>query len=413
MAEARIPEVLLERYLAGDLTAAERARIEAACADSPQVAARLAELSAARRAFLEAHPAPVFAARVAARVEAEPSKRPLFSLWLLAPSGAAAVAVLLTVVYARLDHPSDTEALFAERAPAVPAAAPSPSVAPPLAPAPAPASELAAETRGSGAAQQPAEGPRDEAERPARRLAAPAKAKAARDELAERGAPSGLLTGGTPAAEPAPALAPPPAAPPPRPVIAPAPRKPELDTTESKAKAAAVPMAPTEAKARAESEPGEPFDSAAAGASAPALAADEVKAAAPAAARSGSVPVIAFERGGAAGRFSPLADHAAVPEGAALRLAARGGGFVLVVGIRGLEATAYVDAGGQAVAVPDGGLVRAVRPRSLDERLVAIAAAEPFSVADVRARLAASGGSDPVPPHLGRAVRVLSLRPAR
>jgi anti-sigma factor RsiW len=59
----RIPDVLLERYLADSLNAAERIRLEASLADSLQDRARLEELRTDSRAFLIQHPPAPLVAR--------------------------------------------------------------------------------------------------------------------------------------------------------------------------------------------------------------------------------------------------------------------------------------------------------------------------------------------------------------
>ncbi len=101
MAETRpIPDVLLERYAAGDLAPKERRRIEAQLEASPALKKRLEELEAERRAFLAAEPKERFAHLVVTRLAhqgAPPRRRPLWA-WLLLPSGAAAAAVLVVAV---------------------------------------------------------------------------------------------------------------------------------------------------------------------------------------------------------------------------------------------------------------------------------------------------------------------------
>ena len=93
-----IPDVLLERYLADDLAAEARARIDAELATSPALRDRLADLQASRDAFLAADPPPRFAHRVAVKA-AVASRRPGRRLWwALAPAGAAAAGVLVVVV---------------------------------------------------------------------------------------------------------------------------------------------------------------------------------------------------------------------------------------------------------------------------------------------------------------------------
>ena len=90
MSEPRpLPDALLERYLAGDLTGESLAKVERAIADSPSERARVEELRADSAAFLIRHPPGPLAAKL------EKPKRS-WLLWL--PLAAAAAALLIFFV---------------------------------------------------------------------------------------------------------------------------------------------------------------------------------------------------------------------------------------------------------------------------------------------------------------------------
>jgi hypothetical protein len=91
----RIPDALLDRYLADSLDAAERDRLETRMADSPLDRARLDELRADSAAFLIQHPAGPLVARFE-----EEQRRARWWRWpaLLFPVLAAATAAVLVFV---------------------------------------------------------------------------------------------------------------------------------------------------------------------------------------------------------------------------------------------------------------------------------------------------------------------------
>jgi hypothetical protein len=91
----RIKDVQLERYLAGDLEAEARGRLEAVLAESEADRARLAELRADSAAFLVKHPPGPLVARY------EQESRRGWRRWpaLVAPLVAALAAVVLVVVW--------------------------------------------------------------------------------------------------------------------------------------------------------------------------------------------------------------------------------------------------------------------------------------------------------------------------
>lgn len=89
----RIPDALLERYLADSLDAAEKARLDANLTDSPRDQARLEELRADSAAYLIQHPPAPLVVRFQ-----EGRRRALWWRWtaLLIPTlAAAAVALVL------------------------------------------------------------------------------------------------------------------------------------------------------------------------------------------------------------------------------------------------------------------------------------------------------------------------------
>ncbi|MFZ5472252.1 MAG: hypothetical protein ACOZIN_22700 [Myxococcota bacterium] len=88
----RVKDPLLERYLAGDLPAEAKARVEETLASSEGDRQRLEELRADSAAFLFKHPPGAFAAKVRSR-----RSRLFWLSALLAPLAVAAVALLLVL----------------------------------------------------------------------------------------------------------------------------------------------------------------------------------------------------------------------------------------------------------------------------------------------------------------------------
>jgi hypothetical protein len=89
-----LPDQLLERYLCGELPAAEAARVEAAAERLPELAQHLAERRRDKAAFAAVRPF----GPVAARIEAARAPSRLRRLWpaaLLAPALATALLLLL------------------------------------------------------------------------------------------------------------------------------------------------------------------------------------------------------------------------------------------------------------------------------------------------------------------------------
>ena len=136
--DRRIPDVLLDRYLADDLPAAERARVQAVVDADPAVRQRLADIRAQQQAFLAENPAAPFAHQVAVHLavageQERPSKRRRVWAWVLGPSLAAATTFLVVATVLRQTPETRIAAT------AVPVAS-APSVTPiaEIAPAPTP-----------------------------------------------------------------------------------------------------------------------------------------------------------------------------------------------------------------------------------------------------------------------------------
>src|SRR5689334_7559966 len=92
----RIPDALLERYLADTLPAEAKARLETTLAASPGDQARLAELRADSAAFLLQHPPGSLVARFQEESgRAKWWRRPMLLAPLLAATAAAAVVLML------------------------------------------------------------------------------------------------------------------------------------------------------------------------------------------------------------------------------------------------------------------------------------------------------------------------------
>ncbi len=113
-ARRRIPDVLLERYLAGDLSADLRRHIEREREAHPDTRTRLEELRADRQAFLAADLPADVARRLAGRLEitdavAAPARPRRWLTWVLGPS-AAAVATVVVVTVITVTHSADETA---------------------------------------------------------------------------------------------------------------------------------------------------------------------------------------------------------------------------------------------------------------------------------------------------------------
>jgi hypothetical protein len=101
--QKQIPDLLLERYLLGEVSPAEKERVQQALAFDPHVRERLAALEESSKKILAEYPARVTVAGVAARMQHRPRYRRRFNpAWLGAPVAAAAALVLYVVA----DHGS-------------------------------------------------------------------------------------------------------------------------------------------------------------------------------------------------------------------------------------------------------------------------------------------------------------------
>lgn len=122
-AKRSVPEVMLLRYLAGDLSAAEREEIEAERRSSPELAARIAELEREQTAYFAAHPPAAMAHQLWTRLSvedahatAQPSARRWWR-WFLLPSAATAAAVLFAVFVVRESRHAEAPTLVESAAP--------------------------------------------------------------------------------------------------------------------------------------------------------------------------------------------------------------------------------------------------------------------------------------------------------
>jgi len=126
------PDILLERYLAGDLADELRAEIERACERSEILRRRLDELSQERSAFLAGDPPAQFAHRLAAELHSDSAPlrpRRRWLAWLLAPSAAAAAATVLVTVVVLRTGPEQSRLNGVAMAPSVAATPTTPALA--------------------------------------------------------------------------------------------------------------------------------------------------------------------------------------------------------------------------------------------------------------------------------------------
>ena len=123
MVEQRRTEVcdlILERYLAGDLPAEERRALDVQRADSSALQSRIDELAVEKQAFLAKDPPTQFAHRMATRLrmaqsESESELAPVqrakhWWKWLLAPSATAAVAATVVLTFSVTRVPVESPA---------------------------------------------------------------------------------------------------------------------------------------------------------------------------------------------------------------------------------------------------------------------------------------------------------------
>lgn len=168
MAERALPDILLERYLLGELPRAERSELERRLAADPEARARLEALRASNEALLREHPPEIMAHRLADRLRRErveaglrgersasgamsAKKAPLFGPWGRPAFAGALFLALLSVPVWQTWKPGpaivvDEVSTTASRPEASPHAAPEPgAAASPEAPEP-----KATATRASG-----------------------------------------------------------------------------------------------------------------------------------------------------------------------------------------------------------------------------------------------------------------------
>lgn len=233
----RVTDILLERYLADDLSGEQRARVESALETSADAQRRLAELSDLRDSFFATEAPEAFAHRLAVQLAVEqPSLR--WKRWLLGPTVAVALggaAVGVIAVQSTDEAPELASAFDAEKAPAEPS-----MVAPEAEPAPPPSGSSSAPVAGAELEEeQRAQAPprEDNKRRVRKRAVSGSRGGASRDFGSAEGAPA-------PAPAPAPRRAP--AAPAreeaPASAPAPAPAKPRRsEQAQGRAKTAAPP----------------------------------------------------------------------------------------------------------------------------------------------------------------------------
>lgn len=95
-----VSDVMLARYLAGDLRGDQLARVERAITTTPGLAERLERMKQERDSFLRSAPADPFAHKVVTRLTIEkPAERAKWNVWWLMPPVSVAAALLFGVVY--------------------------------------------------------------------------------------------------------------------------------------------------------------------------------------------------------------------------------------------------------------------------------------------------------------------------
>jgi anti-sigma factor RsiW len=108
--------LLLERYLAGDLSWAQRRRVEKQLNEDPALRAELASLRAQSEAFLAAAPPDQFAVRVAGLIDRSVRPRRRWVLWGFGSAGLV-TASLAAVVLLRVQSESRNNSTFDHAAP--------------------------------------------------------------------------------------------------------------------------------------------------------------------------------------------------------------------------------------------------------------------------------------------------------
>jgi hypothetical protein len=96
-----VSDVMLARYVAGDLAGEQLARVERAIGETPGLAERLERMKSERAAFLASTPPHQFAHQVVTRLTVERPAKAKWQVWWLLPPVTVATALLLGVVYQR------------------------------------------------------------------------------------------------------------------------------------------------------------------------------------------------------------------------------------------------------------------------------------------------------------------------
>ncbi len=96
-----VSDVMLARYVAGDLHGEQLARVERALGETPGLVERLERMKSERAAFLASAPAHQFAHQVVTRLTVERPTQAKWQVWWLLPPVTVATALLFGVVYQR------------------------------------------------------------------------------------------------------------------------------------------------------------------------------------------------------------------------------------------------------------------------------------------------------------------------
>ncbi len=118
----RISDVLLDRYLAGDLEPQQRARIEARAANDPDLRSRLDERRLAGESYLAKHPAEQFAHLLGARLAQEEEQTSwlgglMQGPWAWIPVGAVALVMVYSLNSSMVEEVAERSLAMETRAP--------------------------------------------------------------------------------------------------------------------------------------------------------------------------------------------------------------------------------------------------------------------------------------------------------
>lgn len=106
---AKLSDLYLERYIAGDLSASESQQIDNMRRESAELESRILKLKEARAVFLERDPPMNFASRVVAQRAQRRTPRFRLWAWMGAPSLAAALTLMLAVTVSRWTQNGDPQ----------------------------------------------------------------------------------------------------------------------------------------------------------------------------------------------------------------------------------------------------------------------------------------------------------------